>query len=220
MVVDGDIYIDEQKIYTEFGMNIKNLKKVIITGKGFRATREAPADEKHRVTLYGYLDSKINSWNEMEVNGKNYLSEFRDSGDDYIFTTRDTAKALVSKMYFDTTMVAGYKDNNDNGKRFDSVSDSYEHMRLEHSHYGWTDEYPDNDELDIGYKAIGSYLLDFRQYLNSGSNYPNDANHQELYDMVPNTSNAKCTPNDYVYTQSMNTAVDVEMTVKFAIEFI
>ena len=48
-------------------MNIKNLKKVIITGKGFRATREAPADEKHRVTLYGYLDSKINSWNEMEV---------------------------------------------------------------------------------------------------------------------------------------------------------
>ena len=85
-------------------------------------------------------------------------------------------------------MVAGYKDNNDNGKRFDSVSDSYEHMRLEHSHYGWTDEYPDNDELDIGYKAIGSYLLDFRQYLNSGSNYPNDANHQELYDMVPNTS--------------------------------
>ena len=213
VVVDGDIYIDEQKIYTEFGMNIKNLKKVIITGKGFRATREAPADEKHRVTLYGYLDSKINSWNEMEVNGKNYLSEFRDSGDDYIFTTRDTAKALVSKMYFDTTMVAGYKDNNDNGKRFDSVSDSYEHMRLEHSHYGWTDEYPDNDELDIGYKAIGSYLLDFRQYLNSGSNYPNDANHQELYDMVPNTSTAKCTPNDYVYTQSMNTAVDVEMTV-------
>ena len=31
VVVDGDIYIDEQKIYTEFGMNIKNLKKVIIT---------------------------------------------------------------------------------------------------------------------------------------------------------------------------------------------
>jgi len=216
IVLNGDIYIDEQKIFTEFGMNIPNLKKIIITGKGFQANPDAPADKKHRITLYGFSDSAIHSWNKMDVNGTNYLCGFRGEKSEYVLNSYDTAQAYISKMYFDTTIVAGYKDNKDNGKRFDEVSDSYEHVRAEdwHSGYGWSNHWPDDDELDIGYKAIGSYMIDFRQYLNAGTNHPSDAHHHSLNDMeVYGYPTYRCYPYDYIYTQSMNTAADVQMTV-------
>ncbi len=216
IVLNGDIYIDEQKIFTEFGMNIPNLKKIIITGKGFQANPDAPADKKHRITLYGFSDSAIHSWNKMDVNGTNYLCGFRGEKSEYVLNSHDTAQAYISKMYFDTTIVAGYKDNKDNGKRFDEVSDSYEHVRAEdwHSGYGWSNHWPDDDELDIGYKAIGSYMIDFRQYLNAGTNHPSDAHHHSLNDMeVYGYPTYRCYPYDYIYTQSMNTAADVQMTV-------
>lgn len=216
IVLNGDIYIDEQKIFTEFGMNIPNLKKIIITGKGFQANPDAPADKKHRITLYGFSDSAIHSWNKMDVNGTNYLCGFRGEKSEYVLNSYDTAQAYISKMYFDTTIVAGYKDNKDNGKRFDEVSDSYEHVRAEdwHSGYGWSNHWPDDDELDIGYKAIGSYMIDFRQYLNAGTNHPSDAYHHSLNDMeVYGYPTYRCYPYDYIYTQSMNTAADVQMTV-------
>lgn len=118
----------------------------------------------------------------MDVNGTNYLCGFRGEKSEYVLNSYDTAQAYISKMYFDTTIVAGYKDNKDNGKRFDEVSDSYEHVRAEdwHSGYGWSNHWPDDDELDIGYKAIGSYMIDFRQYLNAGTNHPSDAHHHSL----------------------------------------
>lgn len=216
IVLNGDIYIDEQKIFTEFGMNIPNLKKIIITGKGFQANPDAPADKKHRITLYGFSDSAIHSWDKMDVNGTNYLCGFRGEKSEYVLNSYDTAQAYISKMYFDTTIVAGYKDNKDNGKRFDEVSDSYEHVRAEdwHSGYGWSNHWPDDDELDIGYKAIGSYMIDFRQYLNAGTNHPSDAYHHSLNDMeVYGYPTYRCYPYDYIYTQSMNTAADVQMTV-------
>ena len=210
IIDNGDIYINEQKIYTEFGLQIPNLKKFVIKGKGFQAQPDAPLDDKHRITVYGFSDSPINSWNTMTADAVNYVEGFRSEPGDFVFKSHDTSQAYISKMYFDTTIVAGYKDNNGSSDRFDEVADSYEHVRPDHTH-SYSEHWPNDDtELDIGYKAIGSYLLDFRQYLNSGSNVPTGANHQDLSDMAEHSA---CTANNYVYTQSMNTAADVEMTV-------
>ncbi len=218
---NGDIYIEEKYIYTDKDeddvqyMNIKNLKKIVITGKKFDAAPGVAEKTTQRVTIYGFSDSNpVNTENKISVTASNYLCGFRNAKSEYILTRTDNAKAFISKMYFDTTIVAGYKDNTGGTSRFDQVSTSYEHVRPEHTHYyGWTDIYNDDVELDIGYKAIGSYMIDFRQYLNAGSNKPSDANHHQLNDMSVDDYHDTCTAYDYYYTQSMNTAADVEMTV-------
>ena len=107
----------------------------------------------------------------MTADAVNYVEGFRSEPGDFVFKSHDTSQAYISKMYFDTTLVAGYKDNNGSSDRFDEVADSYEHVRPDHTH-SYSEHWPNDDtELDIGYKAIGSYLLDFRQYLNSGPMY-------------------------------------------------
>ncbi len=220
---NDDVYISEEKIYSD--MNIHNLKKIIINGKGFAATPDEIEDNLHRITVYGFSDSNpVMTENKLEVNGNNYLCGFRKYSE-FTFNTKDTARAYISKMYFDTTLVAGYKDNTSVAKtsRFDEICDSWENVRYEHvwNHSSWSDHFTNDDsELDIGYKAIGSYMLDFRQYLNAGANYPCDDTtvkkedyHHELSCMIKKSQADDCTAYDYYYTQSMNTAADVTMTV-------
>ena len=57
--------------------------------------------------------------------------------------------------YIDTTVVAGYVENPNNGNRFEKVSTSTEHVRL--SYHACTSSFGDNSELDVGYNLYNIY---------------------------------------------------------------
>ena len=77
------------------------------------------ASEKRYIEFDGYDDSLFGKTDTLEVETHNYLDGFRESKgyvtepydkDKYIVTKKDTTAIYVSKMYFDTTVMAFYKD--------------------------------------------------------------------------------------------------------------
>lgn len=58
--------------------------------------------------------------------------------------------------------------------------------------------------MEIGYKSIGSFAVDFRQYLNTGNNLPK-AN--------PTLAGQEHQSYDYVRNASLNTAATVDITL-------
>ncbi len=213
----GSIYIDEQTIFEEWG--IEHLARVKITGKEF-----APSvnDANSYIDFHGFSDSLFNSFNEFKVSATNYLAGLRANPANRVISN-DTASAYISKMYFDSTIVAGFKNKSSASSgstegtakaenRFDAVSTSAEHMRIHRSGPGDNYYWNDNSELDIGYKAVGSYMFDFRQYHQVGGTFPN------LYPNPAYSNNTIISAQEhqglaYVHPESMNTAADVEMTV-------
>ncbi|MEI4896602.1 hypothetical protein Q8G71_35515, partial [Klebsiella pneumoniae] len=79
---------------------------------------------------------------------------------------KDDVLTYVSKMYFDTRITAGFNDGNE-GVKFDRVSTPLEHVPTKYRP-GTQNGFGDNSELEIGYKALGSFMVDFRQYLYAG----------------------------------------------------
>ena len=119
------------------------------------------------------------------------------NANDYRIISKDTANAYQSKLYYDTTIVAGYNDNNSN-VRYSRTSTPREHVRIQ-NHSG-----DDNSELEIGYKGLGSYAVDFRQYLYTSTNKPSSDEYIHSQDVDSY---------NYVKTTSYNTAANVKMDV-------
>ncbi|MDE7123991.1 MAG: hypothetical protein K2N83_00690, partial [Eubacterium sp.] len=202
---EGNMSIDEQTIFEEWG--IKNLNKIVVTGKNFAANVDCEDDNYFYFT--GFSDSFFNSRDRLGITAIDYFDGIR-TEEDTKTVSKDGATAYISKMYFDTTIVAAYKDKEDDdasktGNRFDAVSTSDEHIRLERYTSNDNAYWLDNSELDIGYKSMGSFLVDFRQYLNVGNTLPNSLTYK-MYSQEHLGMN-------YVYTQSLNTAADVDLTV-------
>ena len=86
---------------------------------------------------------------------------------------------------------------NDSAQRFTRVSTPREHIRTQYP------EGLDNSELEIGYKGLGSYSVDFRQYLNAGTNLPSDNG-------MINQDHRNAS---YIKTTSFNTAANVKLDV-------
>ena len=88
-----------------------------------------------------------------------------DYNPDCVLTKHDDTAELVSKMLFDTTTVAAFTDNQMT-RRFDRWATSKELGHDYPYHYTSASLGEDHDhELQIGYKAQGSFLVDFRQGL-------------------------------------------------------
>lgn len=208
---NGNIEVAEETLRS-WGINY--LGKVVITGKKFAARDENTSVENVPVIgmdFYGFSDSVFGHTDRIAVNAVNYLEGLRNHQAFHVKTV-DHASALISKMYFDTTIVAGYKDyDSNNTYRFDKVSTSREHVRSHVAEY-YSGYFSDNAELDVGYKSIGSYLVDFRQYLNVGTNKPVIYEGRGIYGRQEHQDW------DYVYTQSLNTAANVVMNVKLPSE--
>lgn len=204
LIVDGKIEINEETL-VDWGIN--NLGKVIVSGQ--KVKLKDATTENAWIDFYGFSDSLFGSTNRLTVNSNNYLDGIRDYPNELPpVNAVDHASAYISKMYFDTTVVAGYIEDKDNANRFEKISTSVEHMRLRYRNCS-ENAFTDNSELDVGYKAIGSFMVDFRQYLNVNRNYPVDPGEpthdnyiwQEHQDWP------------WVYTQSLNTAANVNLTV-------
>ena len=185
------------------GFDLAKMTSLCLTGKKFAYTGD-PADEGKRyyVDFYGYEDSPIGSYNYHKAESTHYLDGVRDNAD-YALQHKDDVMVYMSKLYFDTVIVAGYNDNTPD-KKFDRVSTPLEDVR---EGSDCAPAWRDNSELEIGYKALGSFMVDFRQYMNVGSNLPEGANRQEHERW------------SYVKEQSLNTAADVEITVNLPYEY-
>ncbi len=205
---EGELVFDQLKT-----IGIDELGQVTLSGLDVVLKNEDTANAW--IDFYGYSDSYFGTENTIKASAENYINSIRD--DNHKIASSDTAVSTVSKMYFDTILTAGYKDS-ETGERFDQTSTQVEDVRhgYRDTYYGYNgtdsdwNSFKDDSELDIGYKAIGSYMLDFRQYLNVGYTYPADAN--PLSDYLGYVSQEHRDMN-YIYTQSFNTAANLEMTM-------
>ena len=100
------------------------------------------ASEKRYIEFDGYDDSLFGKTDTLEVETHNYLDGFRESKgyvtepydkDKYIVTKKDTTAIYVSKMYFDTTVMAFYKDADAGDKKYTAAADR-KSTRLNSSH--------------------------------------------------------------------------------------
>ncbi len=206
---DGNISIDEKTIFADWG--IENLGKVVVTGKDFAANVDC--EDQNYFDFSGFADSTFGTSKRLGVTAVDYFDCIRTANDAKTVST-DGATAYISKMYFDSTIVAAYKDSKTAG-RFDAVSSSNEHIRMERYTTSYTAYWEDNSELDIGYKAMGSFLVDFRQYLNANTNTNTNNPGNPQY---PNTTKAGLIWQEhqgmnYVYTRSFNTAANVDLNI-------
>ena len=206
---DGNITIDEKTIFADWG--IENLSKVVVTGKDFAAN--VSYDDNNYFDFSGFADSSFGSSKRLGVTAVDYFDCIRTENDTKTVSI-DGATAYISKMYFDSTIVAAYKDS-DGGNRFDAISTSDEHVRFEKYTTNNNAFWEDNSELDVGYKAMGSFLVDFRQYLNANTNNVTLDPSNPKY---PNTTKAGLIWQEhqdmgYVYTESFNTAANVDLNI-------
>lgn len=213
-------------VFTEKDIDVSLLETLVFKGK--RVIVSDDTTEDAWIDFYGYSDGEFETQSMIEVDSNHYQDGIREAV--HTFSAHDSSIMYVSKMYFDTVLAAGYKDTenainaNAEATRFDQVSSALEHMRIGYqcSHWGDTCYWGENDggakdnsELDIGYKAIGSFMLDFRQYLNVGTNYPNDYSHPHYESIVWQEHEGK----NWIKTQSFNTKANVEMTMDIPSEY-
>lgn len=106
----------DTRLFPAFG--IENLTQVELNGRLVKLV-DKTASEKRYIEFDGYDDSLFGKTDTLEVETHNYLDGFRESKgyvtepydkDKYIVTKKDTTAIYVSKMYFDTTVMAFYKD--------------------------------------------------------------------------------------------------------------
>lgn len=197
---DGNMIVSEAELIS-FG--IDGLKKVLITGKDY-GTQTGSVDSW--IDIRGFSDSIFATQDIVKVNAVNYMGCLRQEPD-FEVKTSDQASAYISRMYFDTAIEAGYRNKDSaSANRFDATATPYEHVRQYYYAGSSAAYWKDNSELDVGYKSVGSYLVDFRQYLNVGKNYPasptNCGTYSQEHQDMP-----------YVYTQSLNTAAEVTLHI-------
>ena len=112
---EGNLALTEEQL---IAWGIPNLKSIIITGKSFAVS--APG-ETFALRVHGFSDSDFGTEDRVQAWGDNYLGGVRHTA---LVALRlrnvDHAKAYISKMYFDTMIAAGYKEEGSaSGERFD-----------------------------------------------------------------------------------------------------
>ncbi len=203
-LTDEGLVLDEAQLQ-ELGIN--HLARVEILGGRYMKVTEEDTRTEQRVEFYGYEDSPLNTTDILNTHSENYLDGIRDEGDLWCVKAKDSTVSYVSKMYFDTVVSAFYNDGA-TGK-FTAEADALEHIRKEWAtHSSWNNvPFGDNTELEIGYKGIGSFGIDFRQYLNVGGNLPVGAPNYNTYSSQEHQNYS------WVHTQSLNTAATVNLSI-------
>lgn len=129
----------DTRLFTEFG--IENLTQVELNGRLVKLVDKS-ASEKRYIEFDGYDDSLFGKTDTLEVDTHNYLDGFRESKgyiteaydkDKYIVTKKDTTAIYVSKMYFDTTVMAFYKDASAGDKKYTAAASAVEHLRKKYA---------------------------------------------------------------------------------------
>ncbi len=178
------------------------LEQIIVTGKDFSISTGKTISPY--LEINGWSDSPIESKDVLTTTATNYLDGLRDLVPVHSAVSKDTSVAYISQMYYDTTIVAGFQTSATDTKRYERVSTPVEDIRLQYK-YSNSNRWNDNSELEIGYKGLGSYAVDFSQHLDKTAALPtNDGGeYSQEFDSL-----------SYIKQTSFNTAATVQMTVE------
>ena len=226
LVVNGNEINDNNGIFTIdksiFGTN--NIKKIIFKGEGFNKTEQSDF-----IKIYGFTDHEPTTKDELIVNTKNYLldPDVQANKDiNYLYEHTNKAIVDVAKIYFDTIIKSSYysdvtgkniyafpkEDERKGLRKMEETSWWTKNLRVNF----WNDlekkNVVENPELEIGYKSIGTYTVDFRQYLNTGKNLPRlyDEKFANIVD-AGKTYTRQETDNELIKDFSLNTAMTVDL---------
>ena len=183
----GDIRIPE-KALSDAG--IENVSKAVLhSWKGMPSGTQADGTT---VLLEGFADAAFDTTRTMNVEAVNHFGGVRPQGgaismlpfdmlavapaeDPWSASTVDSALFYMSKMSFDVSARAGFVEEGD-AARFSQLAATSEH---DHRLDGDIDK-----TLELGYKAMGSYLVDFRQFTNAWNERPDaTSDHWDTQDM-------------------------------------
>lgn len=158
----GHLVITEQQLRDN---GIENLTRcVLYHWKGMK--RESSNVDMQRVVFDGFSDNDFGTDSlALKADSHMYMGGI-DYDAQWDLKQHDDTAVLVSKMLFDTVTRAAYTDNR-TAKRFDRWASSNEsgHEAARRDNSTYTNSFADDKdhELQIGYKAQGSFLVDFRQ---------------------------------------------------------
>ena len=154
------------------------------------------------IEVTGFSDIEMRKVNQAaaKITSKLYTTDRS-----FELTNQDAARLMISPMYFDTVVDAQFVTPDNKTTRYNNGAEPSEHYR---SSYG----YSDDTNLEIGYKAVGSIGVDFRQYLQDYSSGPPERhNNQEQYN---DSAYSRYQIKNYAY----NTPADLKMTVNLPSE--
>lgn len=198
----GDLHLPESDLLD--GGLVNGLKSLVFySWKGMPAETEMINEA---VAFEGFSDANFGTETVLEASATNHFGGVRpttglaavgawftsvltgepmataDDDDSWSATTTDTARIYTSKMYFDTSARAAFNDN-DASKRFTSISSpddaGHSGCATNNAFDQWDTLEENNKTLELGYKAQGSYLVDFRQYTNAWNELSNKVSESE-----------------------------------------
>ena len=222
---------DGNFILNESNLKNKNISKIVISGEFLRKNINS------LVEISGYSDTIPGNPDNLEVVARNYLldpnvAENKDIN--YIYDNKEIAERDSAKIYVDTTIKASFVSRN--GKTVWSTSKEdarkglrsvrYEREGIFYSDSDYVLDYwndykkgiiVENPELEIGYKSIGTYSVNFRQFLNTGNNFP------RLYDekfvgLKNNTYSNQDTNDESIKDFSLNTKMDANLDINLPLD--
>ena len=148
-------------------MGIENLMRVKLYDWDHM---ERGSSDAQQVLFEGYSDRALGS-KDINIEGiaEMFLGGIRNDTR-YLMTEHDDTSVLVSKMFFDTASHGGYSDQKRSLRldRWANGDDAGHHS----FNYGVDNPVEDDNILQIGYKAQGSFLTDFRQSASSDGKLP------------------------------------------------
>lgn len=202
----GHLVITEQQLRDS---GIENLTRcVLYHWKGMK--RESANADMQRVVFDGFSDNNFGTDSlALKADSHMYMGGI-DYDAQWDLKQHDDTAVLVSKMLFDTVTRAAYTDNR-TAKRFDRWASSNEsgHEAARRANSASTNSFADDKdhELQIGYKAQGSFLVDFRQ----GRLADEEKVHH--YDFENSAANPTCPSAHYYFGSTSNKAFNTAATL-------
>ena len=168
-VENGQVTIEESAVAA---LGIQNLLTIELVSWKNMQEDDASANseaETQVITVHGFEDSMFGTEDTFQAQTINHLGGFRagDKASSYEVKRTDLSGVYVSKMYFDAVNRVGYYDEDtaSSGQRLTTYTQgTMDSNHARQSHGNVQPEYGEqNCALNLGYKAQGSYLVDFRQ---------------------------------------------------------
>ncbi|MDO5042321.1 MAG: hypothetical protein Q4D92_02285, partial [Slackia sp.] len=210
---EGNIRIPEKALSAA---GVENVSKVVLhSWKGMPSGTSADGTT---VLFEGFADAPFDTTRTMGVEAVNHFGGVRPQGDiapsmpfdlaaaetdedPWSASTVDSALFYMSKMSFDVSARAGFVEEGD-AARFSQLAATGEHN---HRADGDVDK-----TLELGYKAMGSYMVDFRQFTNAWNERPDATS--DKWDTQDKGNNTNTPYAKLLSAKTYNTAAQLTLT--------
>lgn len=176
------------------------LKDIKVSGGTMKGGKAPAASQAIEVT--GLSDIQMRKINQAAavITSRLYTTE-----KSFDLSNQDAARLLISPMYFDTAVDAYFVTPDNKTTRYNNGAEPSEHKRS-------TSNYSDDSSFEIGYKALGSIGVDFRQYLQDTKSGPPERHNTQEQNI--DSTYSRYNIQNYAY----NTPADLKMTVNLPAE--